>query len=415
MSRKVVVKVRDAQGEIAPILVDEKRYLDFQNVTKQHPMLRDFRMPNGRTIAEDSEAANFLSSQLALVEHYGKIKGGHKEAALSGVKVGDASVGDDASGMNYLTSHLARIEAGMIARYYIQPRYAKFLPVLTGTGIQWDSVRVQTSDTVGEAREISQAADVIPYADVKTGIFDVQVTDPIAAGYMWNVVELQQAAYLRKPLDAMRASAARDMFDRTLNQIALFGRASAATGTPLRYPALYNGLITPALGQGNKITVITGTWSTATPVQILNDLNKLLYAIHAATGFQDSGLPTDVVVPPVIFNSLLQPMTTAGTQSVKAYLEQFNYVSTVSGRNITISQGPGLENTNAFDPSTAVNNQRIVAFTKDSDALEFEITQPLMWLPPQYDELNVRIPGFGRCTRGVKFKRPTNYAFMDGV
>jgi hypothetical protein len=402
--KKVLVHVRDTSGELAPIVVDEQRYLDFQNVAKQHPVLREMRLPNGRTIAEDSEVANFLSSQLALVEHRGQLTGGHKTPLHAT---------DDATGMNYLTSQLARIETSMIERYYVQPRYNAFLPVLRGTGIQWDSIRVQTSDTTGEAREIAQASDMVPYADVKTGVFDMAVSDPIAAGYQWNVLELQQSAFLRKPLDAMRAAAARRMFDNTLNQFALFGRASAVSGNPLRYPALYNGFVTPALTQGNKVTAITGTWNTATPLQVLNDVNKLLFAVHEASGFNAGA--NMLIVAPAIMNAWLQPMTTAGNQSLKSYIEQNNYTTAMLGQALTIVQGPGLENTNAFDPATTLNNRRAIAYDKSPDTLEFEVTQDLQWLPPQYDELTVRIPGFGRCTRGVKFKRPTNYAFMDGV
>lgn len=406
--RNVQLQADDAAtGSVATIVLPEARHEELKLGIAMAARDMPSNPYTGQRMTEDRGSQEFLVGQLALMEH---------KSLTKGIAVGDAKAQDDGTGMNYLTSQLARIESTMISRYYIPPQYAQLLPTLVGTGLTYDSIRFQTLNHTGVAREISQASDTLPTADVSTGVKDIPVTGMLGIAYQWNVLELAQSASLRKPLDSLRAESARQAFDRALNAIALFGRTES-TGD-FKFPGLFTRAIDSALTQIALTTAVTGAWggvssTSTTAQQILNDVNKALQTVWVATGY--NRFPNTVLLPTTTVSPLQQVVSAAGNRSVLDYLKENNIAKIAGGVNVEFIFTPGLEDTSSFDSSTASGNRRLIAYDRDPDAIEFEVTQPLTWLAPQYENFYIRIPGYGRCTRGIKVKRPTNICFMDGI
>lgn len=403
----------------------EQRYHDLRHSVLR--MVAPNCLPNpytGKRIGDhadaDVSATDFLVSQLARCEHDAvRAKARRGGAQDSTLPAADHYVRDDSTGAYYLQSQLARVESTMIDVLYKPTAYSKLLPVVVGSGLMYDSVRYQTSDRRGVAKEISQSSDAIPTAEVATGVNDIAVTDPVAIAYKWGVLELAQSAYLRKPIDAQKAVAAREAFERAMNSAALFGQLNPAGLTPT-FPCLFVNkyLTNNTLTTKSFVTAITGAWggvnsTSTTAQQILNDVNKLLLQVWIDSGYND--WPTDLLLPTTCLSPFVQIVSTAGNRSILDYLKENNAATVATGAPLSIRFEPGLEDTSLFDSSTSAGNRRAVAYVRDAGALEFEVTQPLSFLAPQYENLFVTVPGYGRCTRGVKFKRPTHINWMDNV
>lgn len=419
-----VINTRDQSGICnVQFAMPEHRYATLRELVLRSAPNMGANPYTGKRIGDhadaDHDATNFVVDQLARGEYDAMRARPEPVNKPSHASDGATYARDDSTGAYYLQSQLARVESTMLDVYYKPVLYSKLLPVATGTGLQWDSVRYQTSNQTGLAKEISQQSDVIPTAEVSSGVNDISVTDPIAIAYQWNVLELAQSGYLKRPIDSRKAVAARNAFERALNYIALFGQKDPSTAVA-SLPGLFNAkyLWQNVLTSASIQSPITGAWggvsaTSTTPQQILNDLNALLTYVWTQTGFNE--WPNVVLLPTTTMTPLAQIVSTAGNRSILDYLKENNVAKTVGGVNVEFVFAPGLENTNAFDSTTANGNRRVTTYTNNSDAVEFEITQPLTFLAPQYEGLMVSIPGYGRCTRGIKVKRPTNIAWMDGV
>ena len=357
---------------------------------------------------------------------------------VAGVGRGHARhITDDAIGMNFLVAQLAFVEATQIEKDAIPAQFEQLLgsKVVRGQGVHVNELRYQTIDYVGNAKQISRSSDKIPTADVVTGQKSRSVTGPMAIGYEYNVIELAESAFLQRPLDALKANSCRDGFQRTMNSVALFGKepmdqtnSTPLTVTPVTYPGLFTGYlddvskgVVATTLVGGSTAGITGAWgangttTATTNDQILADFNAALIAFNKATGY--NRWPNKILVPTTIFDALSHPMTIAGAYSVLEWLKLKN-VAVQAGATIEFIRTPGLDNVEAFDasktPAAGTNGYRRMIFLND-EVLSFNITQDLMFLAPQLEGLYVFVPGFGRCSQGMIFRRQNDVLFLDKI
>jgi hypothetical protein len=155
------------------------------------------------------------------------------------------------------------------------------------------------------------------------------------------------------------------------------------------------------------------TWASKTPVQMLLDLNTLIETALSTSGYdQREGMPNRQLVPWSVFTVLSQPMTTAGSISVKKYLEENNSAA-LSGTPFQINplpndwvNGQGVGGTN-----------RSVVYRNDPAALDMTVALPpqiAMTVPTSRNSGGYETT-FHANVGQVRWKRPTTAIYGDGI
>jgi hypothetical protein len=155
------------------------------------------------------------------------------------------------------------------------------------------------------------------------------------------------------------------------------------------------------------------TWASKTPVEMLLDLNTGIETALSTSGYdQREGMPNRQLVPWSVFTVLSQPMTTAGSISVKKYLEENNSAA-LSGTPFQINPLP-----NDWVATQGVGaTARSVVYRNDPAALDMTVA-----LPPQ---IALTVPtsrnsgGYETTYHAnvgqVRWKRPTTALYLDGI
>ena len=300
---------------------------------------------------------------------------------------------DAAQGMAFFVSQLAHTEAGVYLRQYTPMQYQLFVPVSNEAGEYAEQVRYQTMDNVGMGRRASSKPDDINLVDV-TMSEKVMSVNPGDIGYHYTQQELIQSAYYRRPLSDLRMVAALEGFQRHMNKVALMGEGADAQG-------LFNHSSVP---RGNAPT---GTWATATPDSILNDLDALLLAVYNASSNND--VPDTVLLPPTQYSRIQStPRSPNSDMTILEYFKMNNLFKGVTGGQITVAPAFGLQGmgTSGVD--------RAVAYTNRNDRLVMHIPMPLKFLAPQFRGQHVYVPGMYRYS-GLEVRYPKSMRYMEGV
>ena len=292
----------------------------------------------------------------------------------------------------FVVSQLAYTEAQAFEKLYQPMQFRELVPVETAGG--WnDTIRYELIDYAGQGKRINGSSDDIPMADVQVGEKSFQVVTG-GIGYRYSYEELQKSAMLRTPLPSARQQAAMTGAERHLNQVALYGEASSGlTG-------LFNNANVP---QGSAPT---GNWATATPAQILADINQLIMNVWANTAYND--MPTDIVLPPASMAVLLKPRSDNSDKTILAYIKENNIAKLERNVEINFKTGYGL------NTAGAGGTKRALAYVKRTDRVKMHIPQELNFLAPQNDNLHIKVPGVYRYS-GVEFRYPKSAYYMDGL
>jgi hypothetical protein len=164
----------------------------------------------------------------------------------------------------------------------------------------------------------------------------------------------------------------------------------------------------PATGTGSSTT-----WATKNPVQMLGDLNTGIQTVLSTSGYDDrEGMPNRMLVPYSVFVNLSQPMTTAGTMSVKKYLEE-NCLAALAGTPFTINplpdpwiSGKGVGSTN-----------RSLIYRNDPAALDMVVALPPTMAATVLESRNSG--GYSTTYHAnvgqVRWKRASTAVYADGV
>ena len=156
----------------------------------------------------------------------------------------------------------------------------------------------------------------------------------------------------------------------------------------------------------NVSNAVTGGWATATPAQILADVNEILNSAWAATGY--AICPRELRLDPVRFSLLVsQIVSSAGNISLLEFLKVNSLSNSINGVPLNIQPlkwlvGRGASGTN-----------RMMAYTNDVDRVRFPLV-PLQRTPLEYRDIRQLTTYFGRLG-GVEFVYPETIAYRDGL
>lgn len=212
----------------------------------------------------------------------------------------------------------------------------------------------------------------------------------------WTIPELESAQKLGRPVDQQKFAGMNLKWNMDIDEQVYIG--DSALGL--------TGLVNSDSKVGTTGNAVTGNWATATPDQILADVNELLNATWAASAY--AVCPSELRLPPILFGLLVsRTVSTAGNISILEYLKQNSLSNSINGRPLNIQPLKWLVDRGA------ANAERMVAYTKDQHRVRFPLV-PLQRTPLEYRDLRQLTTYFGRLG-AVEFPYGETVGYRDGI
>jgi hypothetical protein len=199
----------------------------------------------------------------------------------------------------------------------------------------------------------------------------------------WTLPELASAQKLGRPVDQQKFEAMQLKYQMdTDEQVYVGDTALALTG-------LFNQTLLTNTGNA-----VNGSWATATPAQILTDINSLLSSIWKATGF--AIVPDRLLVDPTSYSILVSTLiSTAGNISVLEFVKANSLSNGANGRPLDIQPCKWLLGTNNGNAKGVAATNCMFAYVKDPMRVRFPLV-PLQRTPLEYRDIRQLVTYFGR-------------------
>ncbi|SEI98808.1 hypothetical protein SAMN04244579_02711 [Azotobacter beijerinckii] len=211
----------------------------------------------------------------------------------------------------------------------------------------------------------------------------------------WTLPELASAQQLGRPVDAQKYSGMQLKYNMDIDEQVYIG------DTDLGITGLVN-----ASGVTNVSNAVTGTWGTATPAQILADVNELLNSVWAASGY--AICPRELRLDPLSYSRLVSRIVSdAGNISVLEFLRVNSLSNSVNGVPLNIQPLKWLTSRGAG------STNRMVAYTNEQDRVRFPLV-PLQRTPLEYRGIRQITTYYGRMGV-VELVYPETVGYRDGV
>jgi hypothetical protein len=296
-----------------------------------------------------------------------------------------------------LTAFFARELESIRAKSYdtkLQPLKARqFLPIDNSVDPGAQIVTYRAFTPTGTAKLIGDYADDLPRADVYGKEF-TSVVRSIGASYGFSVDELLASAYANKGLDVKKANAARRNIEEKLDTIGALG------DTQNRILGFLNQPNTTSFSVPNGAS-LHSDFARKTPDEILADLFGITNGIVSST--KEVEKPDTLLLPPTQYHDIAtrRVSSLADTSVLDYFMKKSPYIKVVDQWARLSGAGVG-------------NVDRMVAYRKDPDAIQFVISQEFMQLPPQAKGLEYVTPCKLR-TGGVIVPYPLSISYGDGI
>lgn len=279
--------------------------------------------------------------------------------------------------------------------------YARLVYVDTSSPEWAGGITTYISDGVGKADWQSGYAKDIPLADVNMSKAE-HAFEMAAIGYQWNIEEIGKAQFLRIPLDARRAAAARKAYVQFMWNLTLTGAPEKNYGGLVNYTGITTANV-PADGTG-----ASPLWTNKTPAQIVRDINLALTGIYMATNQVE--MADTLLLPIEAVNYIAQtPYSATTMETILTFIQRTNVYTLETGRPLTIRGVRGLENAGAGGVG------RMVAYKNAEEVVKLHLPMPHRFLPVYQDgPLNFVVPGIFR-TGGVEILTPGAFRYLDGI
>ncbi len=265
----------------------------------------------------------------------------------------------DADGAIFFARQLEYIESRVFQVLYQDLKYRQYFPVDSSIPAGVKSITYWVQDKAGEAKWINTGAKDLPRVDIA----GKEVTLPVhwaADSFAYNIGEIESARFAGVPLEQAKANAARRVLEELLNETCWFGNDK-------------NGLI-GFFSSGTGIPSAAAPnqpWSTATPDEIISDVNKLFSDIVVNTKEKEQanmlGLPTSQ------YNYLANTRLTDTNETIMQYLIKNS--PWITGPNNIVSI-PELKDDGSGE-------EKIIAWTLNPDKIEQKIPQDIVFHPVQ--------------------------------
>ena len=311
-------------------------------------------------------------------------------------RLGLIGLGDermDAKFTAVLEDELEFIKSRTFDIQYPELKARMFIPVSNEVDPGAESITYRQWDEYGMAKIIANYADDLELVDALVEEFTSPVHS-IGKAYQWSIQDMRRAAMSGSRLDQRRALAARRAIERAIEQIAAFGSIGSDP----------SGGLEGFLNHSNVPLVppVTGTWSTATSAQIVEDLNTLVSAV--VTNTKETQLPDTIIMDQASFALVSQKPIAVDNQTtvLRSFLANNPYIRNIDTWFLS-------ENADAGG-----TGPRLVCYKRDPEILSLEIPQEFEQLPPEARNLSFVVNCHARVG-GVLMYYPLAVAYMDGI
>lgn len=177
-------------------------------------------------------------------------------------------------------------------------------------------------------------------------------------------VDMQRTQLTGKSLDALLTDGVRLSYDKHLDANTYVGMEQYGTSGLLNNPDVVASYVA---GTGTS----DRPWSAKTAVQILDDINKAINDVWAASGFDRAAIPNHILIPPEQYNKLASTLVSAAAdKSILTYLEE-NNIARMNGMELSICACPWCAGKGAS------GSDRMVVYCHDERFIAEEELVPL--------------------------------------
>lgn len=301
---------------------------------------------------------------------------------------------------NFFVSQVSYIERQVYQIQYPNIRYPGLIPVDTSADRWAQTVTYFSQDRIGSANWFAANAQDVPLVETTRNQFATTV-HMAAVGYGYNDEEIAIAARLGLNLTVDKANIARRAAEEFIDQVALFGDATAGFTGLINAP----GVTTVTAPNGASASPL---WSTKTPNEILADVNNALLGIYITTLTVETA---DTLLLPLtqfsnINTTLLSPNI---PMTILQWIRQNNAYTVETGQPLDVRGLRGLETAGAGGTA------RMIAYRRAPEVVKFHMPMPFEFMPPwRKGPMRYEVPGRFRLG-GVDVRRPGAFRYVDGL
>lgn len=291
---------------------------------------------------------------------------------------------DAQAALGFVVSQSSHIEREVMAIPYPEIRYAEMVPVDTSANPFAASVTFFTQDQVGRAKFMNGKGDDVPLANIMRSKFEQGILDA-GIGYEFSLTEIGQAQMMGMSLTNEGAAAARLAYEQLVDEVTLNG-ADGIEG-------LYSTT-------GITSAAAAATFLVGTPDQVLGAINTALTAIMTDTNGID--MANTVVLPLAAYGAIVtRRLDVTSDSTIMDHIMRSNIYTARTGQPLLIVADHRL-------------TTKMVVYKRDPSVLKLHMPMPLRFLPPQYVNLSVRVPGMFRFAP-LSIRRPKAVRYVSGV
>lgn len=294
----------------------------------------------------------------------------------------------DANETMFFSRQLEHIKIEIVEDEFPAYKAKELIPQEPGVNPGAQSFTWRQFSRVGVAAMVANYGQDLNRVDM-FGTENTSAIRTIADAYGYTTADIRAAMLAGVPLQAKKGQMAREAYERFADQIFAIGDSNRGV------PGLLKNSAVPIVTAG-----ITGTWSGATPAQMLADLYALGFAvwnqslqIHSPKTLVLSGAQFQVIAS--------TPFSATIPDTV---LEVFLKSSTMISEVV-----PWLRCDKAAANGT---NNRALVYTRDPKLLAYIEPLPFQSQPPQARNLEFVVPCEGRVG-GTVIYRPFSMAYCD--
>lgn len=215
----------------------------------------------------------------------------------------------------------------------------------------------------------------------------------------YTSVELERSQLLGQPIDQQKFDGLNILYQMSTDEMVYVGDSAVGAEGLLNSSLVTSGSVAAGAAGGTP-------WASKTPDEILADVNTLVEAAWAASGF--SVCPDKLLLPPVQYAYIVsQKVSTAGNVSILTFLEDNSISLRVNGRKLDIQPVKWLTGRGTGGAN------RMVTYTNDENRVRFPMV-PIRRETPYYLGIKFNAPyiwAFGE----TEFVYPETVRYADGI
>lgn len=291
----------------------------------------------------------------------------------------------DANGAVFFQRQLELIKSRTYDVLYADLQARSLFPVNNEGGSGITSITFRTFDKVGMAKIINNYAKDLPRADVAGKETTIPVRE-LGISFGYTVKEIESSRLTGVPLDQRRADAALRAIEEEVNNIAFNGHADSGL------PGFFSNENIPTG------TAPNGGWATATPDQILFDINDTFGDVFEDTQMKERA--DTLLLSPDKWN-----LITSTARSTNSDTTILQYV---------VNNSPFLNSADDVIPVNEVATGEMWVYTRRPDKVELQIPSELQFFAPQEQGLEFVVPGMSSIA-GINLYYPLSAAHRTGL